>query len=83
MIVFVLIVSFPFHIPFTVDFFYLWKYHLMRSGKAKVMQINRAGLVAMFNSPPLGNPGPPRARENQNGPKRVRPGGRVNEAALN
>ena len=37
----------------------------------------------LFNSPPLGNPGPPRARENQNGPKRVRLGGRVNEAALN
>ena len=46
MIVFALIVSFPFYIHFTVEFFYLWKYHLLRSGKAKVMQINYAGLVA-------------------------------------
>lgn len=56
----------------------------MRSGKAKVMQINHAGLVAIVQFTAPREPGPPpRARENQNGPKRVRLGGRVNEAALN
>lgn len=59
MIVFVLIVSFPFHIPFTVEFFYLWKYHLMRSGKAKVMQINHAGLVAIVQFTAPREPGAP------------------------
>ena len=47
MIVFFLIVSFSIYIHFTGEFFYLWKYHLLRSGKAKVMQINYTGLVAI------------------------------------
>ena len=84
MIVFVLIVAFPFHIPFTVEFFLSVKISLDEKWKGE-SNANKSCWPGRYCSihRTSGTRGAPRARENQNGPERVRLGGRVNEAALN
>ena len=73
MTVFVLIVSFPFHIPFTVEFFLSVKISLDEKWKGE-SNVNKSCWPGRYCSI---------HRQNQNGPERVRLGGRVNEAALN